>query len=56
MNSTERAADISPFNLADISPERVAMLGDSVLACSLALYRRRLGEDGTVYSAFDSSI
>jgi FXSXX-COOH protein len=56
MNSSEQLADTSIFDLGDFSPERIAMLGDSVLAHSLALYRKRLGEGDTLYSAFDSSI
>jgi hypothetical protein len=40
----------------DISLAQAAKLGDSVLAHSLALFRKRLGENYPVQCAFDSSI
>lgn len=43
-------------NLRDLSMERLAELGDSVLAHSIALYRQRLKETGLPLSSFTSSI
>jgi len=55
MNSSLQANVAIP-DLGDISFAQAAKLGDSVLAHSLALFRERLGENGTVQCAFDSSI
>lgn len=46
---------VDPASL-DISVEQVARLGDSALAHSLALYRKRLGESDPLRCAFSSSI
>ena len=43
-------------DLRDLSLERLAELGDSVLANSIALYRQRLKETGVPLSSFNSSI
>lgn len=43
-------------DLRDLSLERLAELGDSVLAHSIALYRQRLKETGAPLSAFQSKI
>jgi hypothetical protein len=56
MKLPTRLADTSTLDLGDLTPEQVAKLGDSVLAHSLALYRKRLSENCSLYSAFDSSI
>jgi hypothetical protein len=55
MNSPLQA-DVAIPDLGDISFAQAAKQGDSVLAHSLALFRKRLSEDGTVQCAFDSSI
>ncbi len=43
-------------DLRDLSLERLAELGDSVLAHSIALYRQRLKETSAPLSSFNSSI
>ena len=43
-------------DLHDLSLERLADLGDSVLAHSIALYRQRLMETGVPLSSFSSRI
>jgi FXSXX-COOH protein len=43
-------------DLRDLSLERLADLGDSVLAHSIALYRQRLTETGVPLSSFSSRI
>jgi FXSXX-COOH protein len=43
-------------DLRDLSLERLADLGDSVLAHSIALYRQRLMETGVPLSSFSSRI
>lgn len=43
-------------DLRDLSLERLAELGDSVLARSIALYRERLKETGVPLSAFQAKI
>jgi FXSXX-COOH protein len=43
-------------DLRDLSLERLAELGDSVLAQSIVLYRQRLKETGLPLSSFNSSI
>lgn len=43
-------------DLRDLSLERLAALGDSVLAHSIALYRQRLKETGVPLSSFTSRI
>jgi FXSXX-COOH protein len=43
-------------DLRDLPLERLAELGDSVLAHSIALYRQRLRETGLPLSAFQSKI
>jgi FXSXX-COOH protein len=43
-------------DLRELSLERLAELGDSVLARSIALYRQRLEETGVPLSAFQARI
>jgi FXSXX-COOH protein len=43
-------------DLRELPLERLAELGDSVLAHSIALYRQRLMETGVPLSSFNSSI
>ena len=43
-------------DLRDLPPDRIAVLGDSALAHSLALYRQRLEENGELLSAFNAKI
>jgi FXSXX-COOH protein len=43
-------------DLHDLSLERLADLGDSVLAHSIALYRQRLKETGVPLSSFSARI
>jgi FXSXX-COOH protein len=43
-------------DLRDLSLERLAELGDSVLGHSIELYRQRLMETGAPMSAFQSRI
>lgn len=43
-------------DLRDLPLDRLAELGDSVLAQSVALYRQRLKETGVPLSSFNSSI
>ncbi len=43
-------------DLPDLPLDQLAELGDSALAHSLALYRRRLEENGPLYSAFNATI
>jgi len=43
-------------DLRDLPLVELAELGDSVLAHSLALYRRRLAETGTLLSNFSAKI
>jgi FXSXX-COOH protein len=43
-------------DLRELSLERLAELGDSVLAHSIAQYRQRLKETGVPLSSFQSSI
>jgi FXSXX-COOH protein len=43
-------------DLRDLSLERLAELGDSVLAHSIALYRQRLKETGIPLSSFSARI
>jgi FXSXX-COOH protein len=43
-------------DLRDLSLERLADLGDSVLAHSIALYRQRLKETGVPLSSFSARI
>jgi FXSXX-COOH protein len=43
-------------DLRELSLEQLAQLGDSVLAHSIALYRKRLMETGLPLSSFNSSI
>ena len=43
-------------DLRDLSPDQLAVLGDSALAHSIALYRQRLEENGELLCAFDSKI
>jgi FXSXX-COOH protein len=43
-------------DLRELPLERLAELGDSVLAHSIALYRQRLKEVGVPLSSFNSSI
>jgi FXSXX-COOH protein len=43
-------------DLRDIPLDRLAQLGDSVLAHSIALYRERLKENGVPLSSFNARI
>lgn len=43
-------------DLRELSLERLAGLGDSVLAHSIALYRQRLNETGMPLSSFQARI
>jgi FXSXX-COOH protein len=43
-------------DLRDLSLERIAELGDSALANSIALYRERLKEAGVPVNMFSSAI
>jgi FXSXX-COOH protein len=43
-------------DLRDVSLERLAELGDSALAHSIALYRQRLRDTGVPLSAFQARI
>lgn len=43
-------------DLRELPLERLAELGDSVLAHSIVLYRQRLKETGVPLSSFNSSI
>jgi FXSXX-COOH protein len=43
-------------DLRELSLERLAELGDSVLAHSIALYRQRLNETGVPLSSFQARI
>jgi FXSXX-COOH protein len=43
-------------DLRDLPLERLAELGDSVLAQSIALYRQRLKETGVPLSSFNARI
>jgi hypothetical protein len=43
-------------DLHDLSLERLAELGDSVLAHSIALYRQRLNETGAPLNSFSARI
>jgi hypothetical protein len=43
-------------DLREISLEKLAQLGDSVLGHSIALYRERLREDGVLFNAFNNLI
>ena len=52
---TQELRSVIP-DLRDLSLDRLAELGDSVLACSIALYRQRLEDNGVLLSAFNSKI
>lgn len=52
----EQVPDSVIPDLRAIPLEKLAKLNDSVLSCSLALYRQRLGETGTLLSAFQAKI
>jgi hypothetical protein len=43
-------------NLQDLPPDQLAMLGNSALAHSLALYRHRLEKSDELLSAFNAKI
>ena len=43
-------------DLRDLPLDRLAELGDSVLAHSIALYRQRLKDNGVPLSSFNSKI
>ncbi len=43
-------------DLRDLSLDRLAQLGDSVLGQSIALYLQRLEDNGMILSAFNSNI
>lgn len=52
----EQAPDSVIPDLRAIALEKLAKLNDSVLSCSLAVYRQRLDEAGTLLSAFQAKI
>jgi len=56
MNSPQQFDGDAGSDPWEVSPEQVERLGDSALAHSLALYRRRLAEDHPPNCAFESSI
>ena len=53
INQELRSAVPDPRNLR---PDQLTVLGDSVLANSLALYHQRQEENGELICAFDSKI
>lgn len=56
MNSYEQTLDSTIPDLRDVPLDRLATLGDSVLANAIALYRRRLEDDGVPVYRFNSGI
>jgi FXSXX-COOH protein len=52
---TQKLNSVIP-DLRDLSLERLAELGDSALAHSIALYRQRLKETGVPLSSFQARI
>jgi hypothetical protein len=56
MTSQEKDINTVIPDLRDISADRIAMLGSSVLAHSIALYRERLKDNGVPLSSFQARI
>lgn len=56
MSSTEEDMETEIPDLRDIPVDRLAELGSSVLAHSIALYRERLKENGIPLSSFQARI
>ena len=56
MTSQNQASRFVVPDLPDLPLDQLAELGDSALARSLALYRRRLEENGPLFSAWNASI
>jgi len=54
--SQEKGIDTVIPDLRDIPADRLAVLGSSVLANSIALYRERLKENGIPLSSFQARI
>ena len=54
--SREPSSATAVPDLRDLPPGQLAVLGDSALAHSLALYRQRLEENGELLSAFNAKI
>lgn len=55
MTSQQELRSVVP-DLRELPLDQLAELGDSALAHSLALYRRRLAENGPLCSAFNATI
>lgn len=56
MSLQEQELNSTIPDLRELPLERLAELGDSVLAHSIALYRQRLKETGVPLSSFNSRI
>lgn len=56
MSQQEQELNSAIPDLHELPLERLAELGDSVLAHSIALYRQRLKETGVPLSSFNSRI
>jgi hypothetical protein len=56
MTSQEKDINTAIPDLSDIPVDRLATLGSSVLANSIALYRERLKENGIPLSSFQARI
>lgn len=56
MTSQEKDIETAIPNLGDLPVSRLAELGSSALAHSIALYRQRLRENGIPLSSFQARI
>jgi hypothetical protein len=56
VTSQEQSINTAIPDLRDIPVERLAELGSSALALSIALYRERLKENGIPLSSFNAMI
>ena len=56
MTSSDRELETVIPDLRDIPLDRLAELGDSALGQSIALYRKRLKENGVPLSSFTARI
>lgn len=56
MGSQQQELNSAIPDLRDLSLERLAELGESVLARSIATYRQRLAETGVPLSSFQARI
>lgn len=56
MSLQQHELDSAIPDLRTISLERLAEMGDSALAHSIALYRQRLSETGAPLSSFNATI